>query len=132
MPRIKNDSPRVEKPKARVYTKDELERFDKSIQRFYEDYTIETGVEKGKIVKVLNYPKLSTAFGATSERGAVILGDNPIRQEVLENLMNQHGWWKNGKDWAENKRLEELNEMAKEISEDKNIAPDMQEVFDHF
>lgn len=132
MPRVKNETPRVEKPKARIYTKEDLERFDKSIQRFYEDYTIETGKDKGTVIKVLNYQKLSTAFGATSERGAVILGGNPIRQEVLENLMSQHGWWKGGKDWAENKRLEQLNEMSKEVSEDKNIAPDMEEVYKNF
>lgn len=122
----KKDTPQIEKPKARIYTKEELETFDKQLLRFWEDYTIETGKEKGKVIKVLNYKKLKIAYGATDTKGGVI----PERQAMYENLMDQWGWWKGGQDWAQKKRLENYDQMAKEISEEKKLEKKADEEYD--
>lgn len=136
--KISNQPVRIEKPKLRIYSKVELKNFGELIQPYYEDYVLQTGPDKGKIIKWLNHPKLSRAFGATNEKDAVVLTgfgsetdskgsttywyDKPTRQEQLENLLEQYYSWRDGQDWANNKKLEQLDEIARSLPEEKTIS----------
>lgn len=147
MSKIENKPIKLERPKLRVYTKEELKKFETLIWRFHEPHTLETGPERGKTINWLNLEKLSLAYGATDKKGAVVLTgfgsetdykgsttywyDRPTRQEQLENLLDQYYWWKNGKNWAEKKRIEDLEETAKSVVEDKTIDS-ADEIFDRF
>lgn len=109
MSRIQKEFVKFEGPKMRSYTREELQKFSELIQKFYED-------------KLLNFKKLSTAYGATTEENAIILNgfrvetdykgttvyryDTPTRQSQLDNLLSQYYWWKSGQDWIEKKQVE--------------------------
>lgn len=107
-----------EKLSPRIYTPEEISRFSKNIEKFYEDYTIENGKDHGKVIRVLNRNRLWMAYGAADRKGAV----HPNRQEQLENLLNQYYDWKSKKEFAEKKQNEEWENVAKEIAVDKKIA----------
>jgi hypothetical protein len=121
-----------DRPKPRIYTEVELKHFHELIQKYYEEYTLETGKDKGKKIRWLNYQKLSIAFGAVDKRGGVIVKnyseesdgrggtkysyDMPTRQQQFENLMDQYYLWKGKKEWVEQKKLEGLQEVAETMS----------------
>lgn len=106
----------------RVYSDNELYDFDKKIQRFYEEKTLQNPPNTGRKVEILNMEKLHTAYGACREveQGKDKEG-NPIkyylyndRYPAFINLWRQYEAWRGKKDWVEGKRSEELkaNEEA--------------------
>lgn len=113
MAEIKKPQKETFQKQARVYTELELQDFDNKVQRFYEDYTIQNGKNRGEVIRVLNQKKLGIAFGALDKRGAVIVDEvYGVRLHVLENLLEQWGKWKGKKQWVEKKRIEGLQEVA--------------------
>lgn len=109
-----------EKPavKMRVYTPEELKKFDGLVQKYYYDHTLKSG----EIIKVLNRKKLMVAYGAINEEGAVLVGDGfgdigqpPFRIHEFENLYDQWQRWKGKINYGEEKKLEDLDKLAESM-----------------
>ena len=118
----------------RKYDDFELNHFNELVQKYYYDYTIETGPEKGQTIKILNKDKLMTDYGAINKIGAVILEGvyedkfnhisfykQPTRIQQLENLYDQWQQWKDRMGYGEKKKLEQLDEIASQIGHLKFI-----------
>lgn len=119
----------------RIYTEEELKKFDGLMQKYFENKTL----SNGEVVRVLNHKKLAIAYGALSKGGGVILTGivrkygsiesytRPTRYEQFENLMEQHDFWKSGLDWKKKifeKRQEEHYEKILEESGNEQSAED--------
>lgn len=109
---------------VRIYTVEELERFNTLIQKYKEPYTFETGPWKGQTKNVLNHKKLAIAYGATDKKGSIFLE----RFEQYQNLWNQHNEYQDKKAWiAEQQNLEwekATEEMAKQKVTPPVVAPE--------
>ena len=135
MPKIAKQQKSVPVIEKRIYTEEELKKFDGMIQKYFEDQTL----SNGEVVRVLNYKKLAIAYGALSKDGGVIITGivrkygsiesytRPTRYEQFENLMAQHDYWKSGLDWKKKifeKRQEEHYEKILEESGNEQSAED--------
>ena len=112
----------IERPKLemRVYTEDELKRFDQKIQKFYEEYTLTSGE---KIIKVLNKNRIAIAYGAMvfgehlgRKYYAVIKDEleDTKRYNEFENLMGQWDKWKNKKEYINKKEVEHYEQLVEQ------------------
>ena len=116
MGKIKGDELFAESKKPfRVYRNDELDRFNSAIQKFYDPYVIQSGKDKGKEVRVLNFKKLTHAYGATDKSGAVFIE----RFEQFQNLWDQHSKYQDRKNWVDRKQNEEWEKTADEMAIEK-------------
>lgn len=119
----------------RIYTEDELKKFNALIQKYFENHTL----SNGEVVRFLNYNKLAIAYGALSKNKGVILTNivrkygsiesytRPTRYEQFENLMIQYGFWKNGVDWKKKifeKKQDEYYEQILEETGSEQLAED--------
>ena len=124
MPRKQKEE---EQPKIemRQYTDAELQKFHGLVQKYYYDHTLEHGVDRGQVIRVLDKRKLMVAYGATNEQGAISkdeLGVPPSRYHQFENLFEQWQSWKvkTGLDrhWVDQKKLQQLDELAQQMTVD--------------
>jgi hypothetical protein len=120
------------------YSHAQLQDFHNKIQRFYFDQTL----PNGETIRVLDRQKLMVAFGAISQRGAIILKnvrrhdstnailgyDRPNRLEEFENIFKQWQEWKVftglDKGSAQFKKLEQLDQVAAQMT----VAPGPEEI----
>ena len=112
----------------RKYSETELADFDSKLQKYYSDYL----ASDGKTYRILDKKGLSFAFGATNKDGDIILDDfsvPPNRQEQLDNLLNQHNWWRNKGKWIENKKLEGLEKVAQNMQVDTSWEKSLEDNF---
>jgi hypothetical protein len=118
----KDEKPKVE---MKQYTDAELQKFHGLVQKYYYDYTLETGKDAGQVIRMLDKKKLMVAYGAINERGAVSKMDlevPPSRLVQFENIYEQWQYWKvkTGLEpnLGERKKLEQLDEVAQQMTVD--------------
>ena len=127
--RKKQETETKPKVEMRHYTDAELQKFHDMVQKYYYDYTVETGKDKGEVIRVLDKKKLMISYGVVAPSGAVLwdvddFGDikQPTRYAQFENLYEQWQYWKvrTGLDKysGEYKKLEQLDEIAQQMTVD--------------
>mgnify|MGYP001582439828 FL=1 len=104
----------------RIYTNDELKRFNDKIQKFKEEHTLISG-EK---IMVLNRQKLAVAFGAMVEDTylgvktySVLVDpvDDTKRYTEFQNIMEQWSKWCSKNEYVDKKEIEHYENVAKTI-----------------
>lgn len=107
----------------RKYTELELKDFGNKIMKFYEDHTLTDAT----IVSILNWDKMAVAFGAYTVidyQGKPYYRINAgsdgtcERFNKLNNLWDQYQDFLRRTDWIANKRAEEYQKLAEEVTPD--------------
>ncbi len=125
MPKIQKEIMQIPARIKRKYSDQELSKFNDMIQKFYCDHELQAGPQKGEIVRVLDKYKLAVAYGAMVVKDSFgcpvyrIIGDEvegTQRWDQFENLMDQWSWWKAKNVYGEEKRIEELDQIAEQMT----------------
>lgn len=102
----------------RVYQPNELRDFHQKIQKFWgEPREVRLDDGMSGTAQKFNHQELAVAFGAARKVkhgiGYVYLYND--RNKDLVNLWNQYEDWRKKQDWVEDKKTEELEQIANEI-----------------
>lgn len=125
--KIQKQTVQPERTILKTYSQKELEDFEKYVEKFYEDYEITNGKDAGKIIRPLNWEKLSFDYGATNKYRAVIITDGVLKIDELYNIYSQCQKMKNKRDLIQGKKLEFLESITKDLVVDTSFEKERED-----
>lgn len=102
---------------AKMFTDEELAKFEKDLEPFKVTRTI----TNGKSVTFYDYKKFHQFHGSLNEEGAIIMQHDgfdyvtPTLYEKIENKIRQFSNYIMRREFSKRKKLDELEEMAKSV-----------------
>lgn len=111
MSKIQNNEEQNNKPNFRQYTTDELEVFDKEMQKYLK--TIKITIPEGREVVVCDEKQFLIDNGGLNRDGAVILKDDyTTKYSELNDKLEQWRFWVGRLEFIEKKKIEGLEELS--------------------